>query len=199
MEIKTQDLVWQKPILGTIQKFLNNKPIVMQILKFAAIGVLNTAIDFIILNFISKTLEISSGFRLGTINVFGFIVAVVQSYFWNQAWTFGSTVQSVGLAREALRLLLIGCLGAGSIVAVLAASQIGAAPIVYFILLVGFVVAELALWYSFGLRFDPKLVANSQNFLSFILFQNIFNQKRSFFYKFKNKMERRCLSLSLLR
>jgi len=58
--------------------------------KFAAVGLSSTAIDFGILNILSLTTGITAGFILGGVNIPGFGVAVVSSYFWNKFWTFGA-------------------------------------------------------------------------------------------------------------
>lgn len=60
----------------------------VQIAKFAAVGVLNTAIDFGILNILSLITGITEGFKLGGVNVPGVAVAVLNSYLWNKHWVF---------------------------------------------------------------------------------------------------------------
>lgn len=59
-----------------------------QLGKFAAVGFLNTAIDFGVLNLLSAATGVTSGFIIGGVNTPGFIVAVINSYFWNKFWVF---------------------------------------------------------------------------------------------------------------
>jgi putative flippase GtrA len=135
-----------------VEKFLTQRPIIMQLLRFAAIGVINTALDFIILNFVSKFLEINVGLQLGSINIIGFSAATIQSYFWNRYWAFGSAGNKPGdLYRSFFRLLLVGGLGAIGVGLVLYGAQQGATDLFYLLVLVGFVTIEVLLWLSFRL------------------------------------------------
>lgn len=59
-----------------------------QFARFAAVGVLNTAIDFGILNLLSLASGVAGGFVVGGVNLPGFGAAVVNSYFWNKFWVF---------------------------------------------------------------------------------------------------------------
>ena len=63
-------------------------PLFSQLGKFLAVGVLNTAIDFGVLNILSMATGITAGFKLGGVNIPGFTIAVLNSYFWNKAWVF---------------------------------------------------------------------------------------------------------------
>lgn len=63
-------------------------PFMAQLGKFAAVGFLNAAIDFGILNLLSIASGITKGFVLGGVNVPGFAAAVINSYFWNKFWVF---------------------------------------------------------------------------------------------------------------
>ena len=56
--------------------------------KFAAVGFLNTAIDFGVLNLLSLTTGITSGYIIGGVNIPGFLAAATNSYFWNKFWVF---------------------------------------------------------------------------------------------------------------
>lgn len=59
-----------------------------QLSKFAAVGFLNTSIDFGILNLLSAATGVTSGFVVGGVNVPGFSAAVINSYLWNKFWVF---------------------------------------------------------------------------------------------------------------
>jgi len=65
-------------------------PFFAQLGKFAAVGFLNTAIDFGILNLLSSATGITAGLYLGGINVPAVVVALTNSYFWNKFWVFNA-------------------------------------------------------------------------------------------------------------
>lgn len=62
--------------------------VIPQFAKFVAVGFLNTAIDFGILNLLSRLSGITAGFIVGGVNLPGFLVAVFNSYLWNKIWVF---------------------------------------------------------------------------------------------------------------
>ena len=61
-----------------------------QFSKFALVGVLNTAIDFGILNLMILLTGITSGIGIIPLNVVSFSAAVTNSFFWNKKWVFQS-------------------------------------------------------------------------------------------------------------
>lgn len=76
--------------------FLARKlPVLAQFGRFFAVGVLNTLIDFGILNILSRTTGIAAGFLLGGVNVPGFLIAIVNSYLWNKLWVFKEGSQNL--------------------------------------------------------------------------------------------------------
>lgn len=73
----------------TIAYFLSKMAAVFyQFGKFVVVGFANTAIDFGVLNILSMLTQKTSGFLLGGVNLPGFIIAAVHSYFWNKFWVF---------------------------------------------------------------------------------------------------------------
>lgn len=78
---------------GLLSRWL---PFMAQFGKFAAVGFLNTTIDFGILNMLSAITGLTAGLVIGEVNVPGFLAAVVNGYFWNKYWVFrartGSTL-----------------------------------------------------------------------------------------------------------
>lgn len=76
--------VWLGRALGKISKLF----FVPQFSRFVAVGFLNTAIDFGMLNILSRTSGVHSGLFLGSINIPGFVLAVGNSYIWNKIWVF---------------------------------------------------------------------------------------------------------------
>lgn len=135
----------EQKVSGLLEKF----PVVYQFLRFGCIGVLNTGLNFLILNGISKALGINQGFKLGAVSVIGFAAAVVQSYLWNRTWTFGSE-QNVTIFKNFIRLVQVGILGSlGVILVILGASQ-QAQPIYYVGVLFVYLILETVLWKHFG-------------------------------------------------
>jgi len=143
--------------METLQRLLTQRPVILQLLRFAAIGVLNTAIDFIVLNVISKALGINAGLGLGTINIFGFLAAVIQSYYWNRSWTFDPS-QTADAIKNFFRLVVVGGLGFLGLVAVLGGVQFGAEPLYYLLVLAVFLITEIVVWIVFGLSHRPQAV-----------------------------------------
>jgi len=154
---------------SSIEKLLNKYPVLLQLSRFVAIGVINTALDFIVLNLLSKLLGITEGPQLGAINIISFSLAVVQSYFWNKYWTFNTTHASV--LSNFRRLVLVGGVGSISVFAVLISAKFSAQPIVYFIIFALFIIAELALWISFHLMQNASVQTTdtSKQFVIFVI------------------------------
>ncbi len=61
---------------------------IRQFSKFVVIGLMNTAIDFSILNLLMWQTGIYKGKWIILLNAIAFTVAVINSYFWNKYWTF---------------------------------------------------------------------------------------------------------------
>ena len=80
-----------------------------QLAKYAQIGVLNTLVDFGILNLLIWTTNTTSGWKLGVFNIISFSVAVVNSYFWNKFWTFESKAGAQG--KEFVSFVTVSFIG----------------------------------------------------------------------------------------
>ena len=88
-----------------------------QFCKFALVGILNTTIDFGVLNLLIATTNITSGPNIIPIKAFAFSTAVVNSYFWNKRWVFEGTksgnfavffaITALGIAINALVVFAI--------------------------------------------------------------------------------------------
>jgi|SRR3990167_6196015 len=61
-----------------------------QVAKFSLVGVLNTAIDFGILNFLSAIFSVTKGFGIVPVNAASVAIAVVNSFYWNKEWVFAT-------------------------------------------------------------------------------------------------------------
>ena len=153
-----------------IEALLIKRPVILQLLRFAAIGILNTAIDFIILNFFSKLLGIDEGVRLGYVNIIGFAMATIQSYIWNRYWAFDTSNQ-IGVLKNFIRLVLVGGLGFAAFVLVLLGAGKGAFPGYYLIVLIGLIIAQGFLWYNFKLHEAPDQAhsSHSTQFIAFLI------------------------------
>ena len=62
--------------------------VLAQVAKFSAVGLLNTAIDFGVLNLLSMATGVTAGLVVGGVNIPGFVLALINSYLWNKYWVF---------------------------------------------------------------------------------------------------------------
>lgn len=81
-----------------------------QIGKFAVVGILNTVLDFAILNVLISISGIAEGPLATTFKGLAFIVAVVNSYYWNKYWTFNFKGK---VEKEFLQFLVVSLIGFG--------------------------------------------------------------------------------------
>jgi len=72
-------------LLNVLGRRLN---VLHQIAKFIVVGGLNTFLDFAVLNFLIGSSGITSGVGFRFLKGISFLVAVINSYFWNKHWTF---------------------------------------------------------------------------------------------------------------
>lgn len=75
-----------------------------QIVRFVAVGIINTALDFGVLNIVSYLTGIHSGRWLWLVNAPGFVIALINSYLLNKYWTFqakGGGVSTVEFGKFA--------------------------------------------------------------------------------------------------
>lgn len=71
-----------------IDESLKKNKSVLQFSKFFVVGILNTGIDFLILNSLMWFTHIYSGTSIIIFGTISFSVAVANSYFLNKYWTF---------------------------------------------------------------------------------------------------------------
>jgi len=83
--------------------------LVIQIIKFAVVGGVNTVVDLVVLNVLMFATGIASGIFYSVFKGVSFLVAVTNSYLMNKRWTFGSHEKKVG--KEFSRFLLISVVG----------------------------------------------------------------------------------------
>lgn len=70
------------------EKGFLKRPLTQQLVRYAVTGVLNTAIDFILLFILLRITGITEGAALFGLNIVSFSVATTNSYFFNKYWTF---------------------------------------------------------------------------------------------------------------
>ena len=87
-----------------------NKKLIVQFSKFIVIGVLNTGIDFAILNFLMWHSGIYSGRYIILLNAISFSVAVINSYFWNKFWIFRAK-ETTQTGKEFFQFIAITLIG----------------------------------------------------------------------------------------
>jgi len=82
-----------------------------QLIKFSEVGILNTIIDFGMLNLLVGITGITQGRGIIILNTLSFLIAVTNSYFWNKLWTFEIKEKSTG--KEFSHFLIISIIGIG--------------------------------------------------------------------------------------
>jgi len=80
-----------------------------QFSKYASVGLLNTMIDFGILNLLSFLTSIYSGFYIIGLNSIAAIFSTSNGYFWNKYWTFDS--EEKAHMREFVYFAIAGFIG----------------------------------------------------------------------------------------
>ena len=131
-----------------IERGLVRRPVILQFLRFAAIGFLNTAIDFAVLNLLISLTGITSGFGISVLDAISFAIAVFHSYYWNKFWAFGESHKH-SLVYEFLQLLSVGVIG-GVVIVLAVMGARNEAPFYYFILVgLGMLAAEFVVWNVF--------------------------------------------------
>lgn len=94
-----------------VGKFLSEWiPVMLQLAKFAAVGILNTSINFGILNLASVITGITTGFAVGGFNIPATIVAASNSYAWNKLWVF-KKIDNKGFLKDAPSFILVTVIG----------------------------------------------------------------------------------------
>jgi putative flippase GtrA len=86
-------------------------PLAAQFLRFAVVGVLNTGIDFAILNILSYLTNITEGARIIPLKGIAFLAANINSYLINKHWTFKDKSDGQG-AKQFSVYLTVSIIGA---------------------------------------------------------------------------------------
>lgn len=127
--------------------FYRLPPIVWQFGRFFALGFLNTAVDFILLNALSKLFLVDQGSGLAAINVVSFIIAVVHSFIWNRMWVFGVGDNQ----KKWTELVTLGSLGLGALLVTWAGAAFEWQAGWYFLVFILLLAAEGVFWWRFRL------------------------------------------------
>lgn len=90
------------------QKYLG----LYQFFKFALVGVINTSVDFGVLNLLIFATGHSSGIYYSIFKGLSFTAAVINSYFWNRFWTFKDRKEKDPAAQFG-KFILISVVGFG--------------------------------------------------------------------------------------
>jgi len=84
--------------------------VIGQFLRFVVVGFINTAINFIVLNFLSYLTGIKSGSNIIFLAAISFSVATSNSYFMNKRWAFKDN-SNYHTGRKFTRFLLVSLVG----------------------------------------------------------------------------------------
>ncbi len=106
-------------LAGLLAKFIK---VIYQIAKFVLVGALNTLFDWGILNLLIFLTAVASGGFYSVFKGISFLVAVINSYFWNKFWTFKkspamsdastfSAGQPKAVGKEFLQFFVVSCIG----------------------------------------------------------------------------------------
>ncbi|OWK27358.1 MAG: hypothetical protein US76_03950 [Parcubacteria group bacterium GW2011_GWA2_38_13b] len=90
---------------------IKNKSI-FQFFRFVAVGLLNTGIDFGILNILVWFFGIAIGWPVAVFNIVATGIAMVNSYFLNKYWAFKKTEKN-NTAKEGFLFVIFTFLGMG--------------------------------------------------------------------------------------
>lgn len=75
-----------------VASMLGRKMLILwQVAKFGQVGVLNTAIDFGVLNFLIGYTQVLFGVGIIPLNITSYFIALLNSYLWNKNWVFGGS------------------------------------------------------------------------------------------------------------
>lgn len=144
-------------ILG--KKFIT----ILQAGRFVLVGALNTFIDLGILNVLIWLSGITSGFWFSIFKSISFLVATINSYFWNKHWTFNRG-ENAFAGKEFSKFLIVTAIGMFV--------NVGIASFIVNVIGVQFGVSE-EMWATIGAVIS-SLFAWAWNFLSskFIVFKS---------------------------
>lgn len=100
------------PISGTSDVSASTRPgLIRQVIRFGAVGAVNTAVDLVVLNLLIFTTGMGrSGAMFALYKGIAFFCAVLNSYLINRTWTF-KRVKTKSTMLEGSQFLFISLLG----------------------------------------------------------------------------------------
>jgi len=90
---------------------------ILQIGRFVLVGALNTFVDLGVLNLLILFSDVTSGILYSAFKGIAFLLATVNSYYWNKYWTFGKKGED-SERGEFSKFLVISIVGLGFNVAI---------------------------------------------------------------------------------
>ena len=87
-------------------------PSLFEFSKFAVVGVLNSGVDFGILNLLMLITSVSSGAGFLAFKSVSVTLGVLNSYLWNKYWTF-KTSNSADARREFMAFMVVTLIAVG--------------------------------------------------------------------------------------
>jgi putative flippase GtrA len=87
-------------------------PSLFEFSKFAVVGVLNSGVDFGILNFLMLMTGVSSGVGFLAFKSISVTLGVLNSYLWNKYWTFNTSNQA-DARREFVAFMVVTLIAVG--------------------------------------------------------------------------------------
>lgn len=140
-----------------------------QLVRFAGIGFLNTAVDYAVFNFVAAWAGVYTGGGAGLISGVSFTIAVFHSYFWNKYWAFGKRdgaqeklVQNLG------QFVTAAALGAAVVAIVIFGTSQKYHYLFYLLLFVLLLLGELGLWKVFSLKKNAVAAESGKELLLFL-------------------------------
>ena len=91
----------------------NRVPSLFEFSKFAVVGVLNSGVDFGILNLLMLITGMSSGAGFLAFKSVSVTLGVINSYLWNKYWTF-RTSERADARREFIAFMVVTLMAVGS-------------------------------------------------------------------------------------
>jgi putative flippase GtrA len=92
--------------------FATRAPSLFEFSKFAVVGVLNSGVDFGILNLLMLITGVSSGAGFLAFKSVSVTSGVINSYLWNKYWTF-KTSNSADARREFMAFMVVTLIAVG--------------------------------------------------------------------------------------
>jgi putative flippase GtrA len=81
--------------------------------KFAVVGVLNSGVDFGILNLLMLITGLSSGAAFLAFKSISVTTGVINSYLWNKYWTFNTSNSAADARREFMAFMVVTLIAVG--------------------------------------------------------------------------------------